>query len=517
MNHYVPDFQMDEDYLIPDSSTSKRHKKSTMGDEDVMELLWQNGQVVMHSQNQRSVGNKKPETMPSTAGREIRSSAMEYETTPCNLFMQEDEMVSWLHYPTDDNNLDLYLHNNDIMYSGIPSSGSVVIPPNSSQPAPALAPAPVATVPPPRPPIPPSKRVEDEPNQPKLSNFLHFSRPNKQNLTGSAPANSIKELPAITQSTVVESNDRPATEPLQSRASRVTDSTGLISGANIGCRGSMSSFGVAGTSSAGREPETFDLSASSSPVTGGSGASASVEPSPQKPPPATVDRKCKGVDTDDTECYSEDIEFEYHDAKKQKRGSTSTKRTRAAEVHNLSERRRRDRINEKMKALQDLIPRCNKSDKASMLDEAIEYLKSLQMQVQMMSLGYNMVPMMFPGVQQYMPTMAPMGMGMGIGMGMDHVGMNRPMVPYPPVPPGSAMPNPAAAAAHLGQRFPVPRFQMAQVPIMGPPGSQSANLSDPMMNSFPMQNASQPRGPFPDPYQQYMGLPPTQLLQPQAR
>ncbi|RYR40583.1 hypothetical protein Ahy_A09g046327 [Arachis hypogaea] len=36
------------------------------------------------------------------------------------------------------------------------------------------------------------------------------------------------------------------------------------------------------------------------------------------------------------------------------------KRSRSAEVHNLSERRRRDRINEKMRALQDLIPYCNK-------------------------------------------------------------------------------------------------------------------------------------------------------------
>ncbi|XP_015965549.1 transcription factor PIF3 isoform X2 [Arachis duranensis] len=36
------------------------------------------------------------------------------------------------------------------------------------------------------------------------------------------------------------------------------------------------------------------------------------------------------------------------------------KRSRSAEVHNLSERRRRDRINEKMRALQDLIPNCNK-------------------------------------------------------------------------------------------------------------------------------------------------------------
>ncbi|KAI3806123.1 hypothetical protein L1987_22015 [Smallanthus sonchifolius] len=513
MNHYVPDFEMDEDYLIPDSSSLKRHKKSTMGDEDIMELLWQNGQVVMQSQNQRSGGNKRSEMMPSTAGREIRSGVMEDDTTPCNLFMQEDEMVSWLHYPSDDNNLDMYLHNNDIMYPGLSSSASVIIPASSSQPPP----PPVVNAPSPRPPIPPSKRVDEEPSQTKTANFLHFSRTNKGNLTGSAPSSSNKASQAMTLSTVVESNDRPANEPPQSRASRVTDSTALVSGANIGFRGSMSSFGAAGTSSAGREPETYDLSASSSPGTGGSGASASVEPSSQKPPPATEDRKRKGIDTDDTECYSEDVEFEYHDAKKQKRGSTSAKRTRAAEVHNLSERRRRDRINEKMKALQELIPRCNKSDKASMLDEAIEYLKSLQMQVQMMSMGYNMVPMMFPGVQRYMPTMAPMGMGMGMGMGMDHVGMNRPMVPYPPVLPGSAMPNPTAAAAHLGQRFPVPRFQMAPVPVMGPTGSQAANPSDPMMNAFPMQNASQPRVPFADPYQQYIGLPPTQMLQPQAR
>ncbi|KAM0845804.1 hypothetical protein ACQ4PT_056111 [Festuca glaucescens] len=61
----------------------------------------------------------------------------------------------------------------------------------------------------------------------------------------------------------------------------------------------------------------------------------------------------------------------------------TSKRRRAAQEHNLSERRRRDRINEKMRALQELVPGCNKTDKASMLDEAIEYLKSLQLQVQM--------------------------------------------------------------------------------------------------------------------------------------
>ncbi|XLT82803.1 hypothetical protein HN873_004556 [Arachis hypogaea] len=47
--------------------------------------------------------------------------------------------------------------------------------------------------------------------------------------------------------------------------------------------------------------------------------------------------------------------------------------------------RRRDRINERMRALQELIPRCNKSNKASMLDEPIEYMKSLKLQVQVYS------------------------------------------------------------------------------------------------------------------------------------
>ncbi|CAI5474350.1 unnamed protein product [Closterium sp. Yama58-4] len=64
---------------------------------------------------------------------------------------------------------------------------------------------------------------------------------------------------------------------------------------------------------------------------------------------------------------------------------SAAKRARAAEVHNMSERRRRDRINERMKALQQLIPNSNKTDKASMLDEAIEYLRMLQLQLHVMS------------------------------------------------------------------------------------------------------------------------------------
>ncbi|KAJ4840849.1 hypothetical protein Tsubulata_027783 [Turnera subulata] len=86
------------------------------------------------------------------------------------------------------------------------------------------------------------------------------------------------------------------------------------------------------------------------------------------------------------------------------RPRSSSKRSRAAEVHNLSEKRRRSRINEKMKALQNLIPNSNKTDKASMLDEAIEYLKQLQLQVQMLTMrnGLSLHPMCLPGVLQPM-------------------------------------------------------------------------------------------------------------------
>ncbi|XP_025805662.1 transcription factor PHYTOCHROME INTERACTING FACTOR-LIKE 13-like isoform X2 [Panicum hallii] len=104
----------------------------------------------------------------------------------------------------------------------------------------------------------------------------------------------------------------------------------------------------------------------------------------------------------------QDAEFESADATcEPAQKLTTAKRRRAAEVHNLSERRRRDRINEKMKTLQELIPHCNKTDKASMLDEAIEYLKSLQLQLQMGGgMAAAAAPVMFPaGVHQYMQRM----------------------------------------------------------------------------------------------------------------
>lgn len=102
------------------------------------------------------------------------------------------------------------------------------------------------------------------------------------------------------------------------------------------------------------------------------------------------------------------------------KSSVSTKRSRAAAIHNQSERKRRDKINQRMKTLQKLVPNSSKTDKASMLDEVIEYLKQLQAQVHMIS-RMNMPAMMLPMAMQQqlqMSMMAPRHMGMGIGMGM---------------------------------------------------------------------------------------------------
>ncbi|KAL3571854.1 hypothetical protein D5086_025758 [Populus alba] len=114
------------------------------------------------------------------------------------------------------------------------------------------------------------------------------------------------------------------------------------------------------------------------------------------------------ADENDSVCHSRpQREAGKEDDKKKGNGksSVSTKRSRAAAIHNQSER----------------------TDKASMLDEVIEYLKQLQAQVQMMS-RMNMQPMMLPlALQQQlqMSMMAPMSMGMaGMGMGMGVMDMN---------------------------------------------------------------------------------------------
>ncbi|RYQ89709.1 hypothetical protein Ahy_B09g096214 isoform A [Arachis hypogaea] len=214
--------------------------------------------------------------------------------------------------------------------------------------------------------------------------------------------------------------------------------------------------------------------------------------------------KRKNRDTEDSEWHSDDVEEESVGVKKAAagRGASGSKRSRAAEVHNLSERRRRDRINEKMRALQELIPNCNKVDKASMLDEAIEYLKTLQLQVQMMSMGAGlyMHPMMLPHGMQHMhaPHLAPfspmaygmqMGLGMGYGMAMpdmNGVSSRFPMVQVPQMQ-GTHVPVAQMSGATAmvrsntqgfgvpGQGFPLPLPRAPLFPFSGGPVMNSSS------------------------------------------
>ncbi|KAK7276718.1 hypothetical protein RIF29_17863 [Crotalaria pallida] len=176
----------------------------------------------------------------------------------------------------------------------------------------------------------------------------------------------------------------------------------------------------------------------------------------------TIGQKRKGTDVEESEEQSEATELKSGIGNKASQQAGSSRRNRAAEVHNLSERRRRDRINEKMRALQQLIPNSNKTDKASMLEEAIEYLKSLQLQLQVMWMGAGMSPMMFPGIQHYMSQMS--------------MGMNAPSLP-------SIQNSMQLPRVPLDQSISLPQTPnqnvMCQNPVLG-----AFNYQNQMQNSF---------------------------------
>lgn len=63
------------------------------------------------------------------------------------------------------------------------------------------------------------------------------------------------------------------------------------------------------------------------------------------------------------------------------------RRGQATDSHSLAERARREKINERMKLLQELVPGCNKiSGTAMVLDEIINHVQALQRQVEFLSM-----------------------------------------------------------------------------------------------------------------------------------
>ncbi|XP_049933458.1 transcription factor UNE10-like isoform X2 [Nymphaea colorata] len=123
--------------------------------------------------------------------------------------------------------------------------------------------------------------------------------------------------------------------------------------------------------------------------------------------------------------------------------NSSTIKDDQGSVSHTRSKKRRDRINQKMKTLQKLIPNSSKTDKASILDEVIEYVKLLQATVQVMG-QTNMPNMMLPmSIQQLqMCMLTQIGMGMNAGIRPGHAGI-RPLLN----PANFMQPNLVAAAA----------------------------------------------------------------------
>ncbi|XWS34971.1 hypothetical protein CRYUN_Cryun21dG0083500 [Craigia yunnanensis] len=70
------------------------------------------------------------------------------------------------------------------------------------------------------------------------------------------------------------------------------------------------------------------------------------------------------------------------------------KRGQATDNHSLAERVRREKINEKLRRLQDLVPGCYKAmGMAVMLDVIISYVQSLQNQIEFLSMKVSSASM----------------------------------------------------------------------------------------------------------------------------
>ncbi|XP_056696547.1 transcription factor PHYTOCHROME INTERACTING FACTOR-LIKE 15 [Spinacia oleracea] len=156
------------------------------------------------------------------------------------------------------------------------------------------------------------------------------------------------------------------------------------------------------------------------------------------------------------------------------RGSNLFKRSRTAQVHNISERRRRDKIKGKMTALQELIPHCRKKDRASILEDAVNYVKALQLQLEMMvktresehlARLMNGVAMQYSGLPPIRPCI-----GTGVGMAYGCARCSTPSGRWIHLSPASA----SASGVHPFSPSLLPVFPF---PAMSPTAVRPANVN----------------------------------------
>lgn len=490
MNHCITDWNID-DLPVPNQ------KKSMGPDHDLVELLWRNGQVVMQSQTHKKQGPNVPSESRQVQKHDEQPLRFSGSYGTSSNLNQEEEPVSWIQYPVEDC-LEKEFCSNFFMEmpSSIPgfeankaikqfaASGTTNVMASSQQPVIKQSfgsELPLNPMPPPRFQVPDSGlQNSDSGGLGKVVNFSHFSV--RGDLGSSNKELGGKELRNFPRGEVRECSVMTVGSS-HCGSNQVGNEVSRVSSNGAGTKGFSSgpvkddAWKIMPQSEKGlnelREPT----------VTSSSGGSGSSFGRTCKQSTDDNSHKRKGRYVEDSECQSDAAELESASANKRSQRTGSSRKSRAAEVHNLSERRRRDRINEKMKALQELIPHCNKSDKASMLDEAIEYLKSLQLQLQMMWMGNGMAPMMFPAVQHYMSRM-------GMGMSPSPLpSIHNPMhLPRLPLVDQSMAPNQAA---------------MCQNPILNPVNFQNQiqnpNLAEQYARYFGfqhMQSASQPMNMF---------------------
>ncbi|KAL7591566.1 hypothetical protein Lser_V15G34604 [Lactuca serriola] len=104
------------------------------------------------------------------------------------------------------------------------------------------------------------------------------------------------------------------------------------------------------------------------------------------------EKKLKGCSEENSSETSSKEKSKPTEAQKQDYIHVRARRGQATDSHSLAERVRREKISERMKYLQDLVPGCNKiTGKAGMLDEIINYVQSLQKQVEFLSMKLSTV------------------------------------------------------------------------------------------------------------------------------
>ncbi|KAJ7962096.1 Transcription factor like [Quillaja saponaria] len=368
MSQCVPSWDLDDNHTPPNRLSLRSHSNSTapdvpMLDYEVAELTWENGQLSMHGLGFPRVNSKPTLTPAATATAPPSKYAWEKPRASGTLESIVNQATSLPHRK----NLTVY-------DGGAGKGGKDFVPWFDNQRATVVGGAASASATMTMDALVPCSNHTDEHTQ--TTRVI-------ESVTGLGTC-------MVGCSTRVGSCSGTAT---QDEDAILTAKRTKVARAPVAAQQDWSNIdqSVSGSATFGRDSQHFTLDTCEREL--GAGFTSTSMGSPENTSSAKDCTKETTADDHDSVCHSRPQEGD----KKKGTGksSVSTKRSRAAAIHNQSERKRRDKINQRMKTLQKLVPNSSKTDKASMLDEVIEYLKQLQAQVQMMG-RMNMSSMMMP-------------------------------------------------------------------------------------------------------------------------